>query len=174
MESNSLNRKEALAAWAVKYVLMNQLTQGRDRQFAIPQPEYTRFYAERSPGSAMRLWAAHMEPPDKHSGPALAFADFSLHETYHDPSMLERAGISAELASKEFSAVYRFGHCVISLYRANTQILEAIRLINPGSWVQIWPAVGISAWSPTEPLLPQPTGRVDPLFAGLPVRVRTL
>jgi hypothetical protein len=72
--------------------------------------------------------------------------------------------------SKEFSAVFRFGHCVISLYRANAIILEAIRLVRPRVWVQIWPAIGTSRWPPIERLLPLPTGRLDPLFAGLPVR----
>jgi hypothetical protein len=160
-------RKAALAAWAVKYVLMNQLTHERARRFAIPEPEYTRFYDERTPGSLMRLWAGYMEPPGKRGGPVLAFADFSLNETYHDPPMLEQAGLSPELASKEYCAVFRFGHCVISLYRASAEILEATRLLNLRAWVQIWPAVGTSEWPSAEWL---PTGRVDPLFAGLPVR----
>jgi len=120
-------KKAALAAWAVKYVLMNQLVHERERRFAVPESEYARFYAGRSPGSVMWLWAGCMEPPGKLGGPVLGFADFSLNETYHDPSMLERAGLSAELVSKEFSAVFRLGHCVISLYRASAEILEAIR-----------------------------------------------
>jgi hypothetical protein len=115
----------------------------------------------------VRLWAGYMEPPRKHSGPALAFTDFSLNETYHDPPMLERAGLSGGLASKDYYAVFRFGHCVISLYRANAELLEVIRLINPLAWLQIWPAVGTSEWPPAQRL---PAGRVDPLFAGLPVR----
>ncbi|MGO8960355.1 MAG: hypothetical protein ACLQFR_23730 [Streptosporangiaceae bacterium] len=163
-------KKAALATWAVKYVLMNQLTHERERRFAIPETEYTRFYTERSPGSAMRLWAGYMEPPGKHGGPVLGFADFSLNETYHDPSMLARAGLSVDLVSKEFCAVFRFGHCTISLYRANAIILEATRLIRPRAWVQMWPAIGTSRWPPIEPLAPLPTGRLDPQFAGLPVR----
>lgn len=111
-----------------------------------------------------------MEPPGKHGGPVLAFADYSLNETYHDPLMLQRAGLSPELASKDFAAVFRFGHCVIGLYRASAEILEAIRLMNPRAWIQIWPAVGTPEWPPPERL---PTGRVDPLFAGLPVRTRS-
>lgn len=50
-------KKQALAAWAVKYVLMHQLTHGRDRRFAIPDDDYARFHADRTPGSMMRLWA---------------------------------------------------------------------------------------------------------------------
>jgi len=160
-------KKVALAAWAVKYVLMHQLAHGRDRRFAIPECEYTRFHDERTPGTLMRLWAGYMEPPGKHGGSALAFADFSLDETYYDPPMLERAGLSAELASKDYCAVFRFGHCVISLDRASPAILEVIRLLNPRAWVQIWPALGTSEWPPIERL---PSGRVDPLFAGLPIR----
>jgi hypothetical protein len=160
-------KKVALAAWAVKYILMHQLTHGRNRRFAIPEDEYTRFHGERTPGSLMRLWAGYMEPPGKHGGPALAFTDISLNETYHDPSMLERAGLSVELASKDYCAVFRFGHCVIGLYRASPEILEAIMLLNPRAWVQIWPALGTSEWPPTGRLT---TGRVDRLFAGLPIR----
>jgi hypothetical protein len=160
-------KKVALAAWAVKYVLMNQLTHGRSRRFTIPECEYTRFHDERTPGSLMRLWAGYMEPPGKHGGPALTFADYSLNETYHDPLILERAGLSAELASKDYCAVFQFGHCVVSLYRARREILEVIRPLSPRAWVQIWPAVGTSEWPPAEWL---PTGRVDPLFAGLSIR----
>jgi len=160
-------KKVALASWAVKYVLMGQLTHGRDRRFAIPEEDYTRFYNQRVPGDLMRLWAGYMEPPGKHGGPVLAFTDYTLNETYHDPAVLERAGLSAEMASKNFSAVFRFGHCVISLYQAEPEILEVITLLRPRAWVQIWPAVGTSEWPPTESLQ---TGRVDPLFAGLPVR----
>jgi hypothetical protein len=162
-------KKAALAAWAVKYVLMNQLVHERDRRFAIADEEYTRFYAERTPGNLIRLWAGYMEPPGMNSGPVLAFADFSLNETYYDPPMLERAGLSAELASKEYCAVFRFGHLVISLDRAGPEILEIIGLVNPRAWLQIWPAVGTSEWPPADRL---PVGRVDPLFAGLPVRPR--
>lgn len=108
-----------------------------------------------------------MEPPGKQGGPALAFADCSLNETYHDPPMLQRAGLSAGLASKDYSAAVRFGHCVISLYRTSPEILAAVRLLNPRAWVQIWPPVGTPGWPPAQWL---PTGRVDPLFAGLPVR----
>lgn len=50
-------KKAALAARAVKYTLMCQLTQERDRRFAIPDADYTWFYGERAPGSIMRLWA---------------------------------------------------------------------------------------------------------------------
>jgi len=160
------SKKIALAAWAVKYVLMGQLTHERGRRFAIPDDDYTRFHDEPTPGSTMRLWAGYMEPPGKHGGPVLAFNDYSLNETYHDPQMLERAGLSAELASKEYSAVFRFGHCVVGLYRAKPDILEVVRLVSPRAWVQICPAVGTSKWPPIEPL---PTGRVNPLFAGLPV-----
>jgi hypothetical protein len=159
-------KKVPLATWAVKYVLMHQLTHERDRRFAIPEREYTQFYDKRTPGSLMRLWVGYMEPPGKYGGPILAFTDYSLNETYHDPLMLERAGLSPQLASKDYCAVFRFGHCVISLYGASAEILEAIRLLNPRAWVPIWPAVGTSEWPPTERL---PTGRVDPLFAGLPI-----
>jgi hypothetical protein len=103
----------------------------------------------------------------ENGGPALAFTDNTLNETYHDPATLERAGLSTKLASKDYSAAFRFGHCVISLYQAKPEILEIVRLLRPRAWVQIWPAVGTSEWPPDEPL---PTGRVDPLFAGLPVR----
>jgi hypothetical protein len=161
-------KKAALAAWAVKYALMCQLTHGRDRRFAIPEDDYYRFHEERTPGNSMRLWAGYMEPPGKHVGPVLTFTDYSLNETYHDPQMLERAGLHAELASKDYSAVFRFGHCVVGLYRAKPEILEAVRLLNPRAWVQIWPAVGTSEWPPADPL---PTGRVDPQFAGLLVRL---
>jgi len=160
-------KKVALVAWAVKYVLMNQLTHERARRFAIPDWEYTRFYDDRTPGRLMRLWVGCMEPPGKHGGPVLAFGDYSLNETYHDPPMLEQAGLSPELASEDYCVMFRFGHCVISLYRASAEILEVIRLLNPRAWVQIWPAVGTSEWPPTERL---PTGRVDPLFAGPRVR----
>jgi len=159
-------KKVALAAWAAKYALMFQLTHGRDRRFAIPEADYARFYDERTPGKLMRLWAGYMEPPGKRGGPVLAFTDDTLNETYHDPQMLERAGLSAELASKDYNAVFRFGYCVISLYSARPEILEAVSLANPRAWVQIWPAVGTSEWPPPEPL---PTGRVNPHFAGLPV-----
>jgi hypothetical protein len=160
-------KKVALAAWAVKYVLMGQLTHGRGRRFAIPDDDYTRFYGERTPGNLMRLWAGYMEPPGKHGGPMLAFGDYSVNETYHDPPMLERAGLNAELASKDYCAVFRFGHCVISLYRTKPEILEVVRLLRPRAWVQIWPAVGTAEWPPTEWL---PPGRVVPQFAGLPIR----
>jgi hypothetical protein len=160
-------RKMALAAWAVKYALMQQLAHERDRRFAIPEADYVQFGDERTPGSLMRLWAGYMEPPGKRGGPALAFTDYSLNETYHDSPMLERAGLSTDLASKDYCAVVRLGHCVISLYRANTEILEVVRLLNPRAWVQIWPAVGTSGWPPAKRL---PVGRVDPLFAGLPIR----
>ena len=90
-------KKVALAAWAVKYVLMHQLAHERERRFAISEQEYTRFYAERTSGSLMRLWVGYMEPPGKHGGLVLAFTDYSLDETYHDPPMLERAGLSPEL-----------------------------------------------------------------------------
>ena len=160
-------KKVALAAWAVKYVLMHQLAHERGRRFAIPEREYAQFYERRTPGSGMRLWAGYMEPPGKHGGPALAFTDLSLNETYHDAPMLEGAGLSPALASKDYCAAFRFGHCVISVYRASAEILEVIRLLNPRGWVQIWPAVGTSEWPPAEQLA---TGRVDPLFAGLPGR----
>ena len=160
-------KKAALAAWAVKYVLMGQLTHERGRRFAIPGNDYTRFHDERTPGNLMRLWAGCMEPPGKQGGPVLAFADYSLNETYHDPAMLERAGLSAELASKDYCAIFRFGHCVVSLYRAKPEILEVIRLPVPRAWVPIWPAVGTSEWPPADWL---PPGRVDPQFAGLPIR----
>lgn len=81
-------KKVALAAWAVKYVLMNQLTHESGRRFAIPDREYTRFYDERTPGSLIRLWAGYMEPPGQQGGPVLTFADYSLNKTYHDPLML--------------------------------------------------------------------------------------
>jgi hypothetical protein len=160
-------KKVALAAWSMKYILMGQLVHGRDRRFAIPESEYTRFHDERTPGSLMRLWAGYMEPPGKHGGPALAFTDYSLNETYHDLAMLERAGLNAEQASKDYCAVFRFGHCVISLYRASPEILEVVKLLNPRAWVQIWPAVGTSEWPPDQRL---PIGRVDPRFAGLAIR----
>jgi hypothetical protein len=108
-----------------------------------------------------------MEPPGKNGGPALAFTDVSLNETYHDAPMLERAGLNAALASKDYCAVFRFGHCVIGVYQASAEILEVVTLLNPRAWVQIWPAIGTSEWPPAERL---PTGRVDPLFAGLPLR----
>jgi hypothetical protein len=110
-----------------------------------------------------------MKPPGKHGGPVLAFTDYSLNETYHDPAMLERAGLDAELTSKDYCAVFRFGHCVIGLYRAKPEILQVVTLLRPRAWVQIWPSVGTSEWPPAEAL---PTGRVQPLFAGLPVRSR--
>jgi hypothetical protein len=44
-------KKMALAAWAVKYTLMGQLTHGRDRRFAIPEDEYLSFYERRSPAA---------------------------------------------------------------------------------------------------------------------------
>jgi hypothetical protein len=59
-----------------------------------------------------------------------------------------------------------FGY-VISLYRASAEILDGIVLLRPRAWVQIWPAVCTSEWPQAEQL---PTGRVNPLFAGLPVR----
>jgi hypothetical protein len=161
-------KKVALASWAVKYVLMCQLTHERDRRFAIPADDYTRFYDQRTPGNVMRLWAGYMEPPGKHGGSALAFTDFSLNETYHDPLVLERAGLDAALTSKNYCAIFRFGHCVISLYQAKPEILEVVRLLRPRTWVQIWPSVGTSEWPPAEWL---PTGRVDPQFIGLPIRV---
>jgi hypothetical protein len=159
-------KKIALATWAAKYALMFQLTHGRDRRFAIPEADYRRFYDERSPGGLMRLWTGYMEPPGKQGGPALAFIDDTVNETYHDPQMLQRAGLSGELASKDYSAVFRFGHCVIGLYRARPEILELVIPANPRAWVQIWPAIGTSEWPP---LVPLPTGRVDPRFAGLPI-----
>jgi hypothetical protein len=97
----------------------------------------------------------------------LAFTDYSLNETYHDSPALERARLGSDLASKDYCAAFRFGHCVISLYRAGAEILEVVRLLKPRAWVQIWPALGTSEWPPAEQL---PVGRVDPLFAGLPVR----
>lgn len=160
-------KKVALAAWAVKYALMGQLTHERSRRFAIPEDDYTWFYDERTPGNLIRLWAGYMEPPGQHGGPVLAFNDYSVNETYHDPPMLERTGLNAELASKDYCAIFRFGHCVISLYRAKPEILEVVRLLRPRAWVQIWPAVGTTEWPPAEWL---PTGRVDPQFAGLSVR----
>ncbi len=72
-----------------------------------------------------------MEPPGKHGGPALAFADYSLNEPYHDPPLLERAGLGAKLTSKDYCTVFRFGHCVISLYRTSSEILKVVRLLNP-------------------------------------------
>lgn len=160
-------KKVALAAWAVKYALMGQLTHERSRRFAIPEDDYTWFYDERTPGNLIRLWAGYMEPPGQHGGPVLAFNDYSVNETYHDPPMLERTELNAELASKDYCAIFRFGHCVISLYRAKPEILEVVRLLRPRAWVQIWPAVGTTEWPPAEWL---PTGRVDPQFAGLSVR----
>jgi hypothetical protein len=161
-------KKTALAAWAVKYVLMCQLTHARDRRFAIPGAEYTWFHGERGPGDRMRLWAGFMPLPGKDGGPVLGFTDFSLDETYHDGPALERAGLSAGLASKDYSAIFRFGHCVVSLYRAEPEILGALKLVNPRAWVQIWPAVGSTEWPPGD-VLGGLAGRVDPLFAGLPV-----
>jgi hypothetical protein len=161
-------KKLALAAWAVKYTLMCQLTQERDRRFAIPDADYTWFYSERAPGSIMRLWAGYMEPPGQQGGPVLTFTEHQVGETYHDPQMLERAGLSAELVSKDYCAVHRFGHCVISLYRADPKILDALTL-RPRAWVQIWPAIGTSEW----PLEPLPTGPLDLFFAGLRVRPPT-
>jgi hypothetical protein len=58
-------KKVALASWAVKYVLMGQLTHARDRRFAIPEDDYAWFYKQRTPGDLMRLWAGYMEPPGK-------------------------------------------------------------------------------------------------------------
>jgi hypothetical protein len=78
------------------------------------------------------------------------------------------AGLDAALASKNYCAIFRFGHCVITLYQANPEILEAVRLLRPRSWVQISPSAGTSEWPPAEWL---PTGRVDPQFIGLPVRI---
>lgn len=92
---------------------MGQLTHGRDRRFAIPDDDYRQFYEQRSPGDSIRLWAGCMKPPGQHGGPMLAFADYTLNETFYDSLMLERAGLSAELASKDYNAVFRFGHCVI-------------------------------------------------------------
>lgn len=158
-------KKVALASWAVKFVLMHQLAHARDRRFAIPERDYAQFYENRTPSDLIRLWAGHMEPPGKYGGPALAFTDVSLNETYHDAPMLALAGLSGALASKDYCAVFRFGHCVIGLYRASAEILEVVTLLKPRAWVQIWPAVGTSEWPPAEQL---PTGRVDPLFAGLP------
>jgi len=160
-------KKTALATWAVKDVLMGQLTHERGRRFAIPEGDYARFYDERTPGNSMRLWAGSMEPPGKRGGPVLAFTDYSLNETYYDPPVLERAGLDAELASKDYCAVFRFGHCVIGLYRAKPEILEVVTLLRPRAWVQIWPAIGSAEWPPAEWL---PPGRVDPRFAGLAVR----
>jgi hypothetical protein len=144
---------------------MHQLAHARDRRFAIPERDYAQFYENRTPSDLIRLWAGHMEPPGKYGGPALAFTDVSLNETYHDAPMLALAGLSGALASKDYCAVFRFGHCVIGLYRASAEILEVVTLLKPRAWVQIWPAVGTSEWPPAEQL---PTGRVDPLFAGLP------
>lgn len=90
----------------------------------------------RAPGSLMRLWAGYMELPGKHGGPALAFADYSLNETHHDPPMLERAGLRAEWrpgTTARCSGLVT----VIGLYRAWPEILEVIRLLNPRAWVQI-------------------------------------
>lgn len=163
-------KKVASAAWAVKYVLMGQLTHGRDRRFAIPEAEYNLFYDERLPGNSMRLWVGYMEPPGKHGGRTLAFTDYTLNETFYDPTILERAGLSAELASKDYNAVFRFGHCVVGLCRAQPEILKSVRLLRPRAWLQIWPAVGTTEWPPIEPL---PTSRVDPQMVGLPI-LRTI
>lgn len=159
-------KKVALATWAAKYALMLQLTHEHDRRFSIPEGDYVRFHEERTPGTLMRLWTGYMEPPGKNGGPRLMFADDTINETYHDPQKLERAGLGAELASKDYSAVLRFGHCVIGLYRARPEILAAVRVVSPHAWVQIWPAVGSSNWPPAEPL---PTGRVNPHFTGLSI-----
>jgi hypothetical protein len=100
----------------------------------------------------------------------LAFTDYTLNETFHDPLILERAGLSAELASKDYNAVFRFGHSAIGLCRARPEILKVVRLLRPHAWMQIWPAVGTTEWPPAEPL---PAGRVDPQLAGLPIRRKT-
>jgi hypothetical protein len=141
-------KKMALAAWAVKYTLMGQLTHWRDRRFAIPEDEYLSFYERRPPSDSMRLWAGYMEPPGQRGGPMPTFTDYTLNETFYDPSALERAGLSAELASKDYNAVFRFGHCVIGLCSAQPQILQVARLLHPYAWVQIWPAVGATEWPP--------------------------
>jgi len=73
-----------------------------------------------------------------------------VNETYHDPPMLERTELNAELASKDNCAIFRFGHCVISLYGAKPEILEVVRLLRPRAWVQIWPAVSTTEWPPAE------------------------
>jgi hypothetical protein len=83
-----------------------------------------------------------MEPPGQRGGSVFTFTEHQVGETYHDPKMLERAGLSVKLASKDYCAIHRFSHCVISLYRAEPGILDALVLGKPRAWVQIWPAIG--------------------------------
>lgn len=108
-------KKEALECCSVKYILINQLTHAAERRFAIPDEDYWRFHSERTPDGMMQLWAGYTEPPGQHGGPQLAFVDFSLNEPFHDPQMLERSGLSPDLASKDYCAIFRFGNCIVSL-----------------------------------------------------------
>lgn len=48
-----------------------------------------------------------MELPGKQGGPVLTFTEHQVGETYHDPQMLQRAGLGAELVSKDYCAVHR-------------------------------------------------------------------
>ena len=42
-------KKQAPAAWVVKYTFICRLTHERDLRFAVPNDDYTCFYRERTP-----------------------------------------------------------------------------------------------------------------------------
>lgn len=158
-------KKKALAAWSVKFALMTQLIYPRDSRFVIPDADYSQFDADRRPSGLMQLWAGYMEPPGKYGGPALALHDHRHDEMFFDAEMLTALGLDPSLASKGYLATFRFGHCVIGLLRIGcTELLPLQSLASPRQWVQIWPAIGTSQWSPPERMA---TGRLNPIAVGI-------
>jgi hypothetical protein len=57
------------------------------------------------------------------------------------------------LASRGYMVTLRFGHCVIGLLRVgNPGLLPMQALASPRQWTQIWPAIGICPWPPSDHL----------------------
>jgi len=159
------NKQEALAAWSTKLVLMSHLTHPREKRLVVPDSDYTRLYDERSPNNLTHLWAGYMEPPGKDRGPMLAFQDHRLDELFYSEAMLAASGLDPALASKGYSATFRFGCCVIGLVRVEyPELLEPHVLKNPRHWTQIWPAIGTRSWPPSMLIA---SGQLSPITVGL-------
>lgn len=142
-------RQAALAAWSVKLTMMLQKVYPRDSRFVIPDADYAQFYRERQPSSLMQVWTGYMEPPGKHGGPIMAFAEHRHDEMNYDAELLTALDLPATLAAKGYSATLRLGYLVIGLNRLGCAELLPVQVPLPRQhWVRIWPAHGTRSWPP--------------------------
>ena len=158
-------KQASLARWAMKTILMLQLTHPRQGRFVIPPEDYRQFGTTRQPDDGTLMWTGHMEPPGKRGGPTLAFVEYRCDEVHWDESLVSRVGLDNALACTGYSASLRVGYCLTAVLKTGSPILAAKSVsTNPRHWTAIWPAFGTRVWPP---LTHQPMVGLPPFRVGL-------